>query len=601
MSKTTFILLNHRTAWVGAGESGTQPVLKSLQKIDLASLTTVEEQAAAICEALSQERLAKKSVVLVLGPQQTEYRPFQVPAVGAAELPIIVANLAATQMTKVDDDSIIDFVAMPVMNSGSNGNAGATSVLVMATSFQTNLLLSELKTKGLTFARILPRLIVPNLLRDSAGSDVQVMVHVLGSEIDFVATQAKQVVMVRSSVIPAEGDDRGKLIARETSRSLAVLSAEFGRTEKMNLGVIASTDDAAAVTGAIAAQDLTGHKLAAVDFGTLPAGFDSQNEAYATLALAALRLDRKPLLDLANPTRPPQDNAWKRKLYLSAMLAATVLLGLLGLAWLEIRKLDQQLADLQADVDNRKVAEVSDKQTINRVGAINQFVAMDVAPLPLLETLSQQLPYGEEMRVQSLKLNVGRLASEESFPVVMTTRLKSADLAEVYKPKLQTNPEWAFNPAPQLTDKASKYYTKTAIDTITVKPDFETVYERLANAVLGAQPQEAPRSVPAVETDAAEEEVLSTEERGDSDANATDDQDATDEAADEESDDTKRKSTEDTESDDTESEDTESDADTESADRRSNDEESADDQDESEKRERKSDDDQELFDETSDN
>lgn len=487
MSKTTFILLNHRTAWVGAGESGAEPILKSLHKIDLASLTTVEEQAAAICGTLGQERLAKKSLVLVLGPQQTEYRPFQVPLVGAAELPTIVANLANTQMTKIDDESIVDFVAMPALSSGGNGTSGGTAVLVTATSFQTNLLLRELKNNGLTFARIVPRLIVPHLHRDSAGADVQVMVHVLGSEIDFVATQAKQVVMVRSSVIPTEGDDRAKLLARETARSFAVLAAEFGRTEKMDLAVVAATHDAAAVTGAIAAQDLIGRTVSPADYGTLPAGFDSADAAYASLALAALRLDRRPLLDLANPTRPPRDHATKRKVLLGVALAATILMGVVGWAWLEIRELDEQLADLQADVANLQVAEDSDNATINRVNMINRFVAMDKAPLHLMEKLSEQLPYGDDMRVQSLKVNVGRMTNDndEAYPVVMTSRLKNQELTETYKPKLQANPEWGFDPVPKLTSLNSAHYTKTAVDNFTIKPNFETTYERLANAIYG--------------------------------------------------------------------------------------------------------------------
>ncbi|MDP1562569.1 MAG: hypothetical protein Q8M16_14420 [Pirellulaceae bacterium] len=487
MSKTTFILLNHRTAWVGAGESGAEPILKSLHKIDLASLTTVEEQAAAICGTLGQERLAKKSVVLVLGPQQTEYRPFQVPLVGASELPTIVANLASTRMTKIDDDSIVDFVAMPAMSSGGNGTSGGTGVLVTATSFQTNLLLRELKNNGLTFARILPRLIAPNLLRDSSGADVQVMVHVLGSEIDFVATQAKQVVMVRSSVIPTEGDDRSKLLARETSRSFAVLAAEFGRTEKMDLAVVAAPNDAAAVTGAIAAQDLIGRTVSPADYGTLPAGFDAADAAYASLALAALRLDRRPLLDLANPTRPPKDNAVQRKILMAIAVAATIVVGLVGMAWLEIRKLDQQLTNLQADVKNLEVAEDSDKQTIARVGMINEFVTMDVAPLHLMETLSEQLPYGDEMRVQSLKLNVGSLNNEKSFPGTMTTRLKNKELLELYNPKLRALPGWEVDPTPNSPNVTSKYYDISAVDKFRITPDFSTVYERLVTAILGEE------------------------------------------------------------------------------------------------------------------
>jgi hypothetical protein len=481
MSKTTFILLNHRTAWVGAGESGAAPSLKSLHKIDLASLPTVEEQSVAICDALAHERLPKKSVVLVLGPQQTEYRPFLVPPVGSAELPTIVHNLAGNQMTKIDDESIIDFVAMPAMTSGG------TSVLVTATSFQTNLLLSDLQDKGLTFVRILPRLIVPNLVRDAAGSEVQVMVHVLGSEIDFVATQASQVVMVRSSVIPSEGADREKLIGRETSRSLAVLSAEFGRTEKMDLAVVGSAEDAATVSAAMTALELSPRTVGPSDYGSLPDKLDSTNLAYATLALASLRLDRKPLLDLANPTRPPKDNTMQRKIVLGVALAATIVLGLIGMGWLEIRKLDQQLADAEADVDNLAVGEDGNKKTIERVREINQFVKMDVAPLHLMDTLSEQLPYGDQMRVQSLKLNVGRVANDESFPVIMTTRVKNKELTEEYKPKLRALTGWTVSPLLKSNDVNSKHYAKSVVDDIEIAPNFDTVYDRFVNAILGEE------------------------------------------------------------------------------------------------------------------
>ncbi|MBL8892281.1 MAG: hypothetical protein JNL67_20060 [Planctomycetaceae bacterium] len=482
MSKTTFVLLNNRTAWVGAGESGARPTVKSLSKIDMTSLTTVEEQASVIVDAISKERLPKKSIVLVVGPQQTEYRPFQVPPVGSSELPTIVANLASTQMTKIDDDSIVDFVAMPTMT------AGGQTVLVTATSFQTNLLLAELKSKGLTFDRIIPRLILPNLLRNSAGADVQVLIVVLGSEIDFVATQAKQVVMVRSSVIPTEGDDRAKLIARETSRSVAVLAAEFGRIDKMDLGVIAANDDAVAVTGAMTAQDLTARMISPADFGTLPPVCESNDEVYAAMALAALRLDRKPLLDFANPTQPPKDHALKRKIYLSLALVATILLGVVGLGWLEIRNLDSKLANLQADLDAMKVAEVTDSKTISRVETINQFVAMDVAPLQLLEKLSQQLPYGDELRLQSLKISDGLLKSESTYPVEMTAHLKSKEVAEVYKAKLQANADWKMNPVSDVKSKAnSNHYATTVVEKIEVTPDFAAVYDRLVEAVLGPE------------------------------------------------------------------------------------------------------------------
>jgi len=491
MSKSTFVMLNHHSAWVGAGESGLQPTLNSLHTVDMSGATTVEEQAAAILAGLTKHRLGKKNLVLVLGPQHAEYRPFQVPPVGPAELPTIVHNLAMTQMTKIGENSIIDFVAMPQSSSGSSsgsGNsAGGLKVFVSATSFQASLLMEELQGRGVTFERILPRVVLPNLLRTSSGSDVQVMINVLGSEIDFVATQSNQLVMVRSSVLPSEGEDRQKLIGRETSRSLAVLAAEFGRTEKMDIVVTGEVGDAQSVVDNIVAQELEAKRVPASDFGHITSGVEHVDSSYAVLALAALRMDRKPLLDFANPTLPPEDNAIKRKLMLIGALAATVVLGLVGYAWLEIRGLDRQLADLSFEVKRLEVSEADNDSIITRVGMLNSFVTMDADPLPLLELLSEQLPYGEQLRVERLNLEPQPATTtdeSEDFQVTMTALLQDRDLQ--FKPKLTSNKGWVFSAIPVVTVLTkSQYYERSAREIFTVPRDFKAIYERLADAVLG--------------------------------------------------------------------------------------------------------------------
>ena len=531
MSKVTFILLNHRSAWVGGGESGDRPVLKSLQRIELAEAMTVEEQVAELLGAIQQQRLQKKAVVLVLGPQHAEYRPFQVPPVGPTELPTIVENLASTQMTKIGEGSIIDFVAMPKATS-----ATSDTVLVTATSFHTNLLLDELKAKGVTFERILPRVVLPNLLRDSSGSESQVMINVLGTEIDFVATQADRLVMVRSSVIGAEGEERTKLIGRETARSLAVLAAEFGRLDKMDIAVAGRPEDTNTVANLLQEMDLTTKTVTPVDFGSVPTPFEASQGQYALLALAALRLDRRPLLDFANPTRPPKDDTWKRKLVLGIALAATVVLGLIGWAWLEIRKLDQQLADVEFDVQNLETEEPSNNLTIARIGMINRFVTMDVDPLTLLDSLSTHLPHGDEMRVQGFKLNVGRVSTEESFPVTITSRLSDERLAEEYKPTLQSETPWELDPNTKLSNVKSQYYTKQAVDLLTVTPDFELAYERLLDAILGADPSETSEqemATPAqVDGDAKNQEMATDDEdRANGDEKKAGDQEETGDTA----------------------------------------------------------------------
>jgi hypothetical protein len=247
--------------------------------------------------------------------------------------------------------------------------------------------------------------------------------------------------------------------------------------------VTGTPEEVAAVTDILAAQDLDARQVVAADFGSLPAELGPSSGSYALMALAALRTDRRPLLDFANPTQPPTDDAAKRRRILLAALAATLLIGLLGLGWLEIRRLDQQLAQLQAEVSTLESEEPANTMTINRVGMINDFLLMDVEPLSILEQLSQQLPYGDQLRVQSLKVNVGRMAQVGSFPVTMTSRLIDEDLAEDYKPTLHAHPLWTFDPVTKLTSISSKHYRSQAVDVFTVAPDFEVIYDRLANAI----------------------------------------------------------------------------------------------------------------------
>lgn len=519
MSKSTFILLNNRSAWVGVGESGERPQLKSLQRIDLSDLTTVEEQAAALTEALSQQRLSRKGVVLVLGPQFAEYRPFQVPPAGPAELPTIVANLASTQMTKIGENSIIDFASMPLSSSGAG-----TTVFVSATSFNTQLLLDELRSKGLTCDRIVPRVVLPGMLSDAGSTALQVMIYVMGSEIDFVATQGPQLVMVRSSVLPTEGDQRASLIARETTRSLAVLEAEYGRAERMPILVAATDIDRQSVEQAAAAREHQVVAVAADQYGTVSESATGEYPSYQLLAMAALRTNRKPLIDFANPTQAPKDHSIRRKAVLVAALAATLVLGLVGIGWLNLSKLDRQLRDLEDDVANLEVAEPTNTATLSRIGLVNDFVRMDVRSLQVWDQLTSQLPAGEEVRLQSMKFNVGRVGANEAIPVSITARVADRSLVEKVRPTLQGNEGWELEATSNISKVAkSEYYNHSVQENLAITPDFEAIYEQLARAIDAASEGSAEQET--AESDSSDSNVSAAEQSdAETDLPATDDE-----------------------------------------------------------------------------
>ena len=519
MSKSTFILLNNRSAWVGVGESGERPQLKSLQRIDLSDLTTVEEQAAALTEALSQQRLSRKGVLLVLGPQFAEYRPFQVPPAGPAELPTIVANLASTQMTKIGENSIIDFASIPLSSSGAG-----TTVFVSATSFNTQLLLDELRSKGLTCDRIVPRVVLPGMLADAGSTALQVMIYVMGSEIDFVATQGPQLVMVHSSVLPIEGDQRASLIARETTRSLAVLEAEYGRAERMPILVAATDIDRQSVEQAAAAREHQVVAVAADQYGSVSESATGEYQSYQLLAMAALRTNRKPLIDFANPTQAPKDHSIRRKAVLVAALATTFVLGLVGIGWLNLSKLDRQLRDLEDDVANLEVAEPTNTATLSRIGLVNDFVRMDVRSLQVWDQLTSQLPAGEEVRLQSMKFNVGRVGANEAIPVSITARVADRSLVEKVRPTLQGNEGWELEATSNISKVAkSEYYNHSVQENLAITPDFEAIYEQLARAIDAASEGSAEQET--AESDSSDSNVSAAEQSdSETDLSATDDE-----------------------------------------------------------------------------
>lgn len=522
MSKRTFILLNEKSAWIGSGTTGPRPAISAWTSLEFAVTDTVETLAAAIADVVQQHKFAKRGCAIILSPQYFENRPFQVPPVGLKELPSIVHMLAKTQFSQATDESIVDFAAMPM--SASQGTAQA---FVAATTMRTNRLLSELKSKGISFDRILTRATASGILGESDSAKRSLCINILNNEIDFSASKNNELLVVRTSQLPGATDAaaRHKSITREVARTVAVLAAEYGHQSTV-VQIAASAQDADPVKGYFAEQEDYELRVLDVkqlgDFSAATAAKDSSfdaQDAIALLAIAALHEGRRPLLCFANPTKPPREGVPVRKYALVGGCVLTAFASLMGMGYLSLNKLDKQIAQLQQEIAVLEVGEPGNVATVSRIGAVNEFVAQDSDGLRLIDYLSQSLPYGDKYRVKMLNLNAqgGRRGESEAkqIPMTLTSLISDKELVVPHPLTFAPPANWKTDPIPTFgAEPKSDYYTAQVTEDIEIVPDFEELYDHLDRAFFQSEAKSDPAAVGLTE-DPSESETVEPRRQSD--------------------------------------------------------------------------------------
>lgn len=518
MSKRTIVLLNEKSGWVAGGQDGGAPELQEWLPLDLSEAATVEMLADSIVKKMTEARLPKRNIILVLGPSYLEYRPFQVPPVETKELPAITQMLARNQLTQTGENSIVDFVSMP--NSATQ--QGANQAFVGATTQRTNALLDALKESGVSCSRILPRPTALGLLHNDP-SDRQFWISVFPGEVDVFVAGLEQLLLVRSSILPAEGEARAKTLRREVSRTLAVLNAEYGQSSHHRIEVAGQLSDCEVVQTVFAETEAECHTLQAGQIGKV-GDIPVTDQAAAVLAMAVLSEKHPALLDFANPTQPPKDFATRRKMILVGAAVATAALCLVFLGFLRLNKLDSQIAALELEIETLAQSEEMNNQTISDVGKINQFVTMDANPLELLSELSQQFPYGDEIRLKKLQVGVGRRNDDSEGYSVQLDSVVAGQGLERYREALKSSDRWETEPDPtaDLTvAEKSKIYNRGINENLTYFPDFFQRYEGLENVYFSQL--EDVDSASEQSAEAADGDEQETDEAADGDSESSSD------------------------------------------------------------------------------
>lgn len=282
--------------------------------------------------ALVKELKASKSrLLLCVNRAMVDSVTFAVPPASDAELPTIVRNMAARQLSGVTDESLVDFIAFPEITEGRR------SVNVMSLAGTDQQLVERLAAES-GCAQTSAVVVTHSLSLFSASSETEtdessttLIISKGQQSAHLLVTHGGLPVMSRSlRLAPGmSGVDEAEHIAVEVSRTLLTAETVDGPDlEVRHVVVIGSEIESATLVQAL--NDQLGVEVVRQSVRSLVEGEtgDASLSAYAPL-VAALKLnamDQPPPIDFLHPKRPPKATQ-KRNQIIAAVAAAAVLLG----------------------------------------------------------------------------------------------------------------------------------------------------------------------------------------------------------------------------------------------------------------------------------
>lgn len=365
----------------------------------------------ALKAALPGLRGARPEVLVALRPEDARVRRLPLPPAPPEELPAIVAMQAAREAAGDSDQIIADFLPLA---------AGAAETFVAWADRSILDFWEEVATKlGGDLAAVAPRPLATLAL---AGSSDALVVSRAGDAIDFAAAADDGgPSLLRSSHLGEGGEGGAAAARRELSRTLLSLEGAEPRVEHAEPGEDAPPLDWPAVAvklgtdGAVLAEL---HAAAAVGLAVTAAG------------------GATPILNLADPRKPPAVETGRRRQVLLGATAATVLLAGAWMAYDRVAGLDRQIEAKRAEIAEATEAVEAFEPYRERVAAIDAWRASDVTWLDEIERLGRKLrpkmldqadfPADADVRVTQLRATALTSRSESGGKIDLSAAARSS-------------------------------------------------------------------------------------------------------------------------------------------------------------------------------
>lgn len=360
----------------------------------------------ALRKAIQEMGLGKSDAVVIASREIVEIRTLSIPNVDADELPDIIRFQAQRQMANMGETWPLDYILLPsaglenkVALAGAISPAHLAEIesAVVASGMQ----LSRVVLRPLEIARFA-------LLSDTTATmkeGASVVVCLTDNQADLMLLNSGAVVQLRSTRLPTDSQQIGNTIVGEIKRSLVAAASQLNGVTLSSALLIAPAELAGKVESAVSTA--VGCNVAVIDpLVMLPSAFEGgeslTHEAANRLAaiagvLGVTQPDKRSLIDFKNPKkRAPREVNYSR--YLLACAAVGLALLAIGSWWYStIGALNQELADLRQELNDKKAqGEVALKQIaeFNEVKKV-----LDGSPnwLDELELISLNMPSSEKV------------------------------------------------------------------------------------------------------------------------------------------------------------------------------------------------------------
>lgn len=420
----------HEARYILATESSGALTVNSAGSLDLSALSDEEFHNAEKLGETLQAGLASvkpgRAVTLIgIDRPSVELLEFSVPPVPESELPGMVLNLAMRESSSISEESVLDFVSVPIETSEQQK---LTAVAITA---------EELKRIGATCeaAKLLPRRM---LLRAYATAAIfsadtneelhrRLLVNRVGDDADLTVIDAGHVVFTRTVRIPNRDDEVAitSRLLQEIRRTMMVAPHSRSGGEIQSITILGREDEnghflqaAREEFTSAAAGDLEGAEtpvdvrcfdvFAAVEMAD---EIVLENSGRFAPLLGMLQTEAgggEHPFDFLNPRKPPKPRDLKRPLAVGGGLLAMVLLFFGYSTWSNIADAKADNDILAAKLKEMKKGAKERKEQKTIAGAIATWESHGVNWLTELDSFSQKFPSARDAMVLRMSLTPSR-------------------------------------------------------------------------------------------------------------------------------------------------------------------------------------------------
>ncbi len=393
---------------------------------------------------LAAWKIAPAPLVIGVGRDRVILKEVKYPAVPANEEPAIVRFQAVKELTEAAEDVVIDY--QPRDTSGSERRA-----LAVATKKEVVRALNLLATTaGLKLHAIIPRpfALMAAVQASVPSPDPATAVAVLaigntGGE--FLVTRGSQVLFARPVAAPTLASDQ--TLISEVRRNLAVHSGQNGQAPVKALyiaegGTLRGIAERMRTTLAIPVHTLD--PLA----GTGKSSEAAPGQLASAIGMGRLLMAGALPINFVKPREPkaPKDPN-RRPILLGVALAATILLAVGFMGWMQLSSRDDTIASLRRELDSLSTDITKIEPDAKRADEVKKWLDGDVVWLDELYDLASKAPDLNKLRITQLSLDPspkGAAAKKQYVGRVSIDGLVGADETafKQFMAELQSNPHY---------------------------------------------------------------------------------------------------------------------------------------------------------------